>query len=196
MTAFLLEAAKKRRFSVVVGEGAPDYAGQGTARELAAAGIPVTAIADGEVFSMMARADCCVVGARAVLADGGMLGRIGLNMVALAASRHAVPFVVLTGLYKLSPLFPHDPEVTMNELKSPAEVLHFDAIADSLPAAGQTGVGPDLHVPNPVLDYIPPTLVSVYITDTGSHSPSYVYRLLTEYYSCEDHQLVVGPNPR
>ena len=51
------------------------------------------------------------------------------------------------------------------------------------------GVGPDLHVPNPKLDYIPPTLISLYLTDTGGHCPSSVYRLLTEYYSPEDHML-------
>jgi translation initiation factor eIF-2B subunit beta len=106
-------------------------------------------------------------------------------MVALAASRHAVPFVVLTGLHKLSPLFPHDPDVTLNDLKSPAQLLDFDAIADSLPADGQ-GVGPDLHVPNPFLDYVPPGLISLFITDAGCHCPSYVYRLLAEYYSPED----------
>lgn len=93
---------------------------------------------------------------------------------------------VLTGLYKLTPLFPHDPEVKMNDLRSPAEVLNFDVIADSLPSEDGQGVGPDLHVPNPQLDYIPPKLVSLYITDTGGHCPSYVYRLLTEYYSPED----------
>lgn len=141
---------------------------------------------------------------------------------------------MLTGLYKLTPLFPHDPEVKMNDLRSPAEVLNFDVIADSLPSEDGQGVGPDLHVPNPQLDYIPPKLVSLYITDTGAagygghgrrtaaphcacgcvgdvistmktscfenslligvsssptaggHCPSYVYRLLTEYYSPED----------
>ena len=103
-------------------------------------------------------------------------------MVALAASRHAVPFVVLTGLHKLSPIFP-DP--TLNDLKSPAQILDFDAIADSLPADGK-GVGPDLHVPNPLLDYVPPDLISLFITDAGCHCPSYVYRLLAEFYSPED----------
>jgi translation initiation factor eIF-2B subunit beta len=112
-------------------------------------------------------------------------------MVALAASRHAVPFVVLTGLHKLSPLFPHDPDVTLNDLKSPAQLLDFDAIADSLPQDGE-GVGPDLHVPNPALDYVPPALVSLFITDSGCHCPSYVYRLLQEYYSPEDMDLNAG----
>ena len=41
----------------------------------------------------------------------------GAGLVALAAQRHAVPFVVLVGLYKLSPLFPHDPALTFNEFR-------------------------------------------------------------------------------
>ena len=42
-----------------------------------------------------------------------------------------------------------------------------------------------VHVPNPAYDYIPPELVSLLVTDTGGYTPSYVYRLLTEYYSRE-----------
>lgn len=55
-----------------------------------------------------------LVGAHAVLANGGVIAPSGIHMVALAARRHSVPFVVLVGLHKLSPLFPHDPDVTFN----------------------------------------------------------------------------------
>ena len=41
----------------------------------------------------------------------------GAHVVALAAKQHSVPFVVLAGLHKLSPLFPHDPSVTFNDFK-------------------------------------------------------------------------------
>jgi translation initiation factor 2B subunit (eIF-2B alpha/beta/delta family) len=55
-----------------------------------------------------------LVGAHAVLANGGVVAPAGVHMVALAAKRHSVPCVVLVGLHKLSPLFPHDPNVTFN----------------------------------------------------------------------------------
>lgn len=45
------------------------------------------------------------------------------------------------------------------------------------------------HVVNPSLDYIPPELISLFITDTGGHTTSYVYRLLAEYYTREDFAL-------
>lgn len=55
-----------------------------------------------------------LVGAHAVLANGGVIVPCGINMVALAARKHSVPFVVLVGLHKLSPLFPHDPDLSYN----------------------------------------------------------------------------------
>jgi translation initiation factor eIF-2B subunit beta len=55
-----------------------------------------------------------LVGAHAVLANGGVICPCGINMVALAAHKHSVPFVVLVGLHKLSPLFPHDPDLVYN----------------------------------------------------------------------------------
>ncbi len=39
---------------------------------------------------------------------------MGMHMLALAAKRHSIPFVVLVGLHKLSPLFPTDPDLLYN----------------------------------------------------------------------------------
>lgn len=36
------------------------------------------------------------------MANGGVIAPTGLHMVALAARRHAVPFVVLAGMYKVN----------------------------------------------------------------------------------------------
>ncbi|GJT07668.1 translation initiation factor eIF-2B subunit beta-like protein [Tanacetum coccineum] len=80
---------------------------------------------DSTVFAMISRVNMVIVGAHAVMANGGVIAPVGLNMVALAAQRHAVPFVVLAGCHKLFPLYPHNPEVLLNELKSPSELLDF-----------------------------------------------------------------------
>lgn len=42
-----------------------------------------------------------IVGAHAIMANGGLIAPVGLNMVALAAQRHAVPFVVVAGSHKV-----------------------------------------------------------------------------------------------
>eukprot|EP00775_Hariotina_reticulata_P007211 gene7211-7425_t len=47
----------------------------------------------------------------------------------------------------------------------------------------------NIEVHNPTYDYIPPHLISLFVTDTGGYTPAYVYRLLAEYYSREDYSL-------
>lgn len=176
---------KKRSFRVFVAEGAPRYQGHTLAKELVTRGLQTTVITDSAVFAMISRVNMVIVGAHAVMANGGVIAPIGLNMVALAAQRHAVPFVVLAGIHKLCPLYPHNPEVLLNELRSPSELLDFGEFSDCLDFGSGSG-SPILHVVNPAFDYVPPNLVSLFITDTGGHNPSYMYRLIADYYSAND----------
>ncbi|KAK1360451.1 Translation initiation factor eIF-2B subunit beta [Heracleum sosnowskyi] len=190
---FLCAAKEKRRsFRVFVAEGAPRYQGHVLAKELVARGLQTTVITDSAVFAMISRMNMVIVGAHAVMANGSVIAPVGLNMVALAAQRHAVPFVVLAGIHKLCPLYPHNPEVLLNELKSPSELLDFGEFSDCMDFGTGSG-SPLLHVVNPAFDYVPPKLVSLFITDTGGHNPSYMYRLIADYYSADD--LVIQKRP-
>jgi translation initiation factor eIF-2B subunit beta len=230
VAAFLREAARRRAYRLVVAEAAPRYDGHALARQLASAGVPTTLVADSAVYALMARVNKVVVGAHAVLANGGVLAPSGAMAVALAARRHSVPLVVLAGLHKLSPLFPHDPDAALNEFQAPGAVADADVLAEAFSAglrlhaeaveaaaaaqaAAAAGVGGaaggsaasggsaappppaplvrqlDVDVVNPAYDYIPPELVSLLVTDVGGYTPSYVYRLLSEYYSREDYVL-------
>lgn len=190
---FLCAAKEKQRsFRVFVAEGAPRYQGHVLAKELVARGLQTTVITDSAVFAMISRVNMVIVGAHAVMANGGVIAPVGLNMVALAAQRHAVPFVVLAGSHKLCPLYPHNPEVLLNELRSPSELLDFGEFSDCMDFGSGNG-SPLLHVVNPAFDYVPPKLVSLFITDTGGHNPSYMYRLIADYYSADD--LVVQKRP-
>ncbi|XP_059444526.1 uncharacterized protein LOC132176356 [Corylus avellana] len=183
---------KKRSFRVFVAEGAPRYQGHLLAKELVTRGLQTTLITDSAVFAMISRVNMVIVGAHAVMANGGVIAPVGLNMVALAAQRHAVPFVVLAGTHKLCPLYPHNPEVLLNELRSPSELLDFGEFSDCMDFGNGTS-SPLLHVVNPTFDYVPPKLVNLFITDTGGHNPSYMYRLIADYYSADD--LVVQRRP-
>lgn len=176
---------KKRSFRVFVAEGAPRYQGHHLAKELVLRGLQTTLITDSAVFAIISRVNMVIVGAHAVMANGGVIAPVGLNMVALAAQKHAVPFVVLAGSHKLCPLYPHNPEVLLNELRSPSELLDFGEFSDCMDFGSGTGF-PLLHVVNPAFDYVPPKLVSLFITDTGGHNPSYMYRLIADYYSADD----------
>eukprot|EP00276_Gloeochaete_wittrockiana_P003204 CAMPEP_0184664258 /NCGR_PEP_ID=MMETSP0308-20130426/51899_1 /TAXON_ID=38269 /ORGANISM="Gloeochaete witrockiana, Strain SAG 46.84" /LENGTH=353 /DNA_ID=CAMNT_0027107517 /DNA_START=214 /DNA_END=1275 /DNA_ORIENTATION=+ len=178
VAAFLLAAAKKKRtFEVIVAETAPYYRGHETAMRLATEGIQTTVIPDCDVFAMMARVNKVIVGVHAVMANGGLLMASGGHVIASAAKYHSVPLVAVTGLYKLSPLYPHDLDA-LNDLASPAHVLNF-----------HEEYAEDVHVLNPVFDYVPPDLVSLFITNLGGNNPSYIYRLLAEFYSPEDYDL-------
>ncbi|CAH8356445.1 unnamed protein product [Eruca vesicaria subsp. sativa] len=172
---------KKRSFRVFVAEGAPRYQGHVLAKELVARGLQTTVITDSAVFAMISRVNMVIIGAHAVMANGGVIGPVGVNMAALAAKKHAVPFVVLAGSHKLCPLYPHNPEVLLNELRSPCELLDFGEFSDCLDSGS-----PLVQVVNPTFDYVPPSLVSLVITDTGGHNPSYMYRLIADYYSADD----------
>lgn len=102
------------------------YQGHAFAKELAAKGLQTTVITDSAVFAMISRVNMVymmiswdflcfcyfnligiifhlkvIVGAHAVMANGGIIAPVGLNMVSLAAKRHAVPFVVLAGVHKV-----------------------------------------------------------------------------------------------
>ncbi len=69
-------------------------------------------------------------------------------------------------------------------------MVDFDVLAETL-ETGQDGAVAAVHAPNPVFDYVPPELISLFVTDTGGYTPSYVYRLLAEYYSREDYTFFV-----
>ena len=87
------------------------------ARGLSGALQPVAARPSRPIRVITPRRAQVLVGAHALLANGGVMAAVGAQLVALAAQRHAVPFVVLAGLHKLSPLFPHNPAITFNEFK-------------------------------------------------------------------------------
>jgi len=178
---FLKTAARKRKFEVIVLESAPSFVGQQTAITLSKAGIETTVISDAAVFAMMARVNKVIIGTHIVLANGGLIANTGAHMIAQAAKYYSIPFVVCVGLYKLSPLYPYEQDA-FNDLNSPASILEFEEgniVKDN--------IGVDVR--SPAYDYIPPELVSLFVTNFGGHNPSYIYRLLAEYYHPEDYNL-------
>ena len=174
---FLREAAKKKKsFSVFVSEGHPLNEGHTMARDLAKARVETTLISDAAVWAVMARVHKVVVGTHAVMADGGCLAPVGSHMVALAAKAHGVPYIVCTGLHKLSPVF-HQEGDTLDGHRGPdpsAELGDYMMMRNLI------------SVPSPGFDYVPPDLITLFITEQGAHAPSYIYRLLLELYSTED----------
>lgn len=187
MEYFLKSAAKKRHFQVIVCEGAPDFGGHSMAKSLAEAGIDTTVIHDAATFAIMARVNKVLLPSHAVLANGGLIAPSGMHMVALAASQNSVPLVVLTGMFKLCPIFPHEGQDTLQDLVSPSSVVDYADLAEG--GGGVEGTVMDgVELINPVHDYIPPELIRLYVTNIGAFQPSYIYRLLAEYYHKDDYE--------
>lgn len=176
----LLAAAENhsRRFKVFVAESAPYFGGQETALVLAEQGVDVTVVPDGAVFALMPRVDKVLLPTHAVVANGGLIAPSGGHVLALAANEHSVPVVVVTSLFKFCPVQPHNVE-SFNELGSPAAVLDGAERHAACDAAL-----------NPAFDYVPPELLSLFVTNTGGYPPSYIYRLVVELYHPADRVLV------
>eukprot|EP00301_Raphidiophrys_heterophryoidea_P016427 c2599_g1_i1.p1 GENE.c2599_g1_i1~~c2599_g1_i1.p1 ORF type:complete len:355 (-),score=75.07 c2599_g1_i1:158-1222(-) len=178
---FLKEAVRKNlALEVFVAEGC-DCRGHNMARELATSSdkIQVTLIPDSSIFALMSRINMVILGAHAVLANGALLAPSGVHMTALAARHHAVPVIVCCGLFKLSPLFPSRPDA-INVLLSPSHAL---------PNYQTRGTPATLQVVNPQFDLVPPELITLFVTNSGSYNSTYIYRLLSDVYSGEDYNL-------
>jgi len=179
---FLKRAAKKASFEVIVSECAPFRHGHDLAKNLAKAKIQTTLITDTAIFAMMSRVNKVVIGTHTVLANGGLKAIAGSHLVALAAKYYNVPVIVLSPLYKLSPEYPRSDDVKIkNRFVSPESLVdYFDGMYVER-----------VQIYNPLFDYVPPELISLFIFNIGSHAPSYIYRLLHETYPpINDEQLL------
>jgi len=187
---FLRYAAKYRSFEVFVCESAPGLSGQSMAHDLVKECEKhkndkiksVTLIPDSAIFAIMSRVNKVIIGTHAVFANGGLLAHSGTHGLALAAQFYSVPLVVVTGLYKLSTVYAYDQD-TLNEHDAPSKLIKFEEQTAYNLSDG------NVSIQNPVFDYIKPENVEIFLTNAGGHAPSYMYRLLSEYYDTTDYRL-------
>lgn len=171
---FLLAAARKRKFTVVHVEAYPndhdeahnmilnghkkvkDKAGAEDERfrSLTAAGITVILIPDSAIFAIMSRINKVILATRSVLANGGLVAAAGARIIAKAAKEHHTPVVVLSGIYKLSPIYPFDIEELIDYGNSSKTINYGDG-----------DLVKNVEVINPLSDYVPADLVDLYITN-------------------------------
>ncbi|RDL37942.1 NagB transferase-like protein [Venustampulla echinocandica] len=194
---FLLKAAEKRKFTVIVAESypndhqathaavtgsvAPDLgSSEDTSLEmflkpLTAAGITVVLTTDAAIFAIMSRVNKVILATHAVIANGGLIAAAGARIIAKAAKVHKIPVIVVSGVYKLSPEYPFEFE-SLIEYGDPGRIVkyHDGNLVDNL------------EIDNPLYDYVPPDLVDLYITNLGAHAPSYLYRIVADHYKPED----------
>ncbi|KAF2719527.1 nagb/rpia/CoA transferase-like protein [Polychaeton citri CBS 116435] len=198
---FLTTAARKRKFTVVHAEAYPNdhetthativNGNKKTTNEdeeevnerwkpLTSMGITVILIPDTAVFALMSRINKVILAPHTVLANGSLIAAAGASTIAQAAQAHRVPVVVLSGVYKLSPVYPFDTDELV-EYGDPGKVVAFQE--------GEFVEG--VEVVNPIYDYVDADLVDLYITNLGGCAPSFLYRIVADHYDNKDINLNV-----
>lgn len=154
------------------------------AKSLSSAGISTFLVPDSSIYALMSRVNKVILGAHAILANGGMFAITGSLLAATAARAHSTPVVVCAGQFKLTPLWNLYHEYGALDFGDPSHVLGFDegTLVDKV------------DVVNPYYDYLQPDLVDAFITNewvyhplkpgsiqltslrSGDHPPSSIYR--------------------
>lgn len=156
---FLVRAAAKRKFTVLItGDELKSKTGEAPyaafRKKLGGAGVKAVNIMSSSTMAYMPRASKVILGARAVTASGGVVSDGGSGLVARAAHECAKTVVVLSGVYKISPEDPTNIQSPV-ELGDPSKFVDF---ADGDMVNGVT-------VESAATDFIPPSLVDIYITN-------------------------------
>lgn len=157
---FLIKAASKRKFTVLIASIEPPQPGAADApyaalrKKLNSHGVTTISLASNGLMAYIPRVNKVVFGAKAVYQNGGLLVDSGACIAAEAAREFLKPVIVLSPIYKFCPEDPSD-ESVVGELGNPSTFVDYDS-------------GPqvdELEVENTITDYIPPALVDVYITN-------------------------------
>lgn len=174
---FLLKASLKRKFTVLITENYPNDIKlcHRAAKKLAEANIETVIIPDSTIYAVMSRVGKVLIGARAVFANGGCVTASGVATACECAKEYRTPVFAVAGLYKFSPNYPFDRD-TLIEVGNSGKVL---------PYKDSDLVG-KCEVTNPVLDYVPPEFIDIYITNIGGFSPNFIYRIVLDNYRTED----------
>lgn len=171
---FLIRARERgnRTFTVLVTEGFPNNTQRSHefSRKLADHGIETTIIPDSAVFALMSRVGKVIVGTKTVFVNGGTISSTsGVSSVCECAREFKTPVFAVTGLYKLSPLYPNDVQKSIEYGGAKSVLPHLN---------------PNIRLDtiNPISDYIPPENIDIYITNIGGFAPSFIYRIAWDNY--------------
>ncbi|XP_065218097.1 translation initiation factor eIF2B subunit alpha [Planococcus citri] len=154
-----------KHFQVFVTNSSLDNSGEEMARELEKCGIHCTVILDSAVGYIMEQVDMVMVGAEGVVESGGIINKIGSFTMAICAKEMMKPFYVLTESFKFTRQYP------LNQRDLPDEFKYTS-----------THLKTDLSKEHPLVDYTPPSYITLLFTDLGILTPSAVSDELIKLY--------------
>lgn len=180
VSSVLLEAAKTKHFDIIVLEGRPDAAGAKVAQAYAShpSKIPTTVVLDSAMGYIMESVDIVLVGAEAVVENGGCVNKLGTYALATCAKAHGKPFYVASESYKFARLYPLNqkdlPKIGSNRLHCLDTTANTDDAKIDLPE--------NVKVINPPCDFTPSNFITLLFTDLGVLTPSAVSDELIRLY--------------
>ncbi|XP_007570922.1 translation initiation factor eIF2B subunit alpha isoform X1 [Poecilia formosa] len=190
-------AAEKKRFSVYVTESQPDAAGRHMAEALKKLNVPVTVVLDAAVGYVLEKVDLVIVGAEGVVESGGIINKIGTYQMAMCSKAHNKPFYVVAESFKFVRLYPLNQQDVPDKFKvrltyfvcfyfNDFPSLYPDLLTcASCPAQYKADTLKsirNLSEEHPVIDYTPPSLITLLFTDLGVLTPSAVSDELIKLY--------------
>ncbi|CAH8517817.1 unnamed protein product [Schistosoma haematobium] len=167
---FLRHAAKRgRNFKVIVCECYPDNLGHKIAEELSKDGVDVILVPDSHVFGLMSR----------------------INKIYVCLLHHKLSPIPFKHSSRSTPSFSVQPTANPSDsspdwLDSPSVILppNEPKLINEGLVYHQPSEGPVVWVPK--WEIIPSGLVSLFLTNLGTHAPSYLYALGRELFHSAD----------
>lgn len=137
--------------------------GRLTAYEASRAGIPHAVLADSAAGSLFAAGlvDLVLIGADRIAADGSVANKVGSYSLAVLASHHQVPFVVVAPTSTVDLSTPAGAAIEV-EMRPGEEVTWIAGVP--VGPAGTPGY-------NPAFDITPPGLITAIVTERGVAQP-------------------------
>lgn len=172
--ALLKEASKTTRFNVILTEGRPENeASAHFARCLnEEAKVPVRMILDSAIGYVMNKVDMVLLGAEAVVENGGIVNKIGTNGLTIIAKAYTTPVYVACESYKFSRIFPLSQSDIPKSQDARKRAEKNDAELKSRDFASLSKF--NIPVLNPQVDYTQPEYITFLLTDLGVFTPSAV----------------------
>jgi methylthioribose-1-phosphate isomerase len=134
-----------------------------TAYEARRADMPHAVLADSAAASLLAAGavDIILTGADRIAADGSVANKVGTYALAVLASHHHVPFVVVAPVSTIDLDTPDGAAITV-EQRPPGEVTSLAGV--QVAPEGTPGY-------NPAFDVTPPELITAIVTERGVAKP-------------------------
>jgi len=151
----LVNAAKvNKSLKVFCTQSNPDNNGIAMAESLRKHGISVTVILDAAAAYVMSKVDLVLLGAEGVCVNGGIINKIGSYQMALCAKALNKPVYVVAESFKFTRLYP----LGQNDVPDVFKYL----------SSRYNDSNVDMDHEHPSVDYTPPELIKLHITDLGA----------------------------